>query len=741
MEPVTSTKGPIGNPINRVEGRLKVTGQARYAAEYNLPQVAHGVLVTITVAKGRIRTLDTRAAQRAPGVLYVLTHQNRPEMPGFDAEPNPNQGRVYGQEFRVFYDDQIYYSNQPVALVIADTLERADAAAALVQVTYDEEPHKTDLTTNQDQAITPARSSDYSRGDTQALNSAPVVVEQEYHTPIHVHNPMEPHAATVVWQDEDHVTVYNKAQTVILARQDISKSFGIPEENVHAISPFVGGAFGCSSRVWPEEMAAIMGAKQVNRPVKVALKRDQAFNMVGYRPRSIQKVSLGATKDGRLISTRHQGWGVTSTYEQFTERMLDPTKTMYHCPNLEATYQLVPLDLSTPCWTRGPGESSGSFALESAMDELAYALNMDPLALRLKNYAERDPEVDLPWSSKHLKECYERGAERFGWSRRNPQPRSMRTGDMLVGQGMSSGIYKADRTTAEARATLRPDGTVLIQTSVADTGPGSATIMTQIAAETLGLNVEQVLFEWGDSRFPPAPGQFGSHTTTSVGGAVHDVCQALQGKIKGLATSGEISAFRGMNPSGIIIEGGVIRAKDGSHRVGCGEMLQQLKLPEVQARVTSDKPPEMQDYSSKSFCATFVEVHVHPATGMVKVTRVVSALDVGRIMNHKTATNQVYGCTTWGIGMALMEEGVLDHRYGTYLNNDLAEYHVPVHADMPEIDVIFTEKPDPIVSPVGAKGMGEIGLIGFAAAIANAVYHATGKRIRELPITPDKLIG
>jgi xanthine dehydrogenase YagR molybdenum-binding subunit len=514
---------------------------------------------------------------------------------------------------------------------------------------------------------------------------------------------MEMHAAIAEWRG-DSLAVWNKTQAPTLAQKDLMKLWALPKEAVQVHSPFVGGAFGGSSRIWPPEMAAILGAKVVGRPVKVVNQREQEFNMVGYRPRSVQRVALGAQPDGTLVGVSHQVFGATSRYEQFTERTLHPTKSGYRCPNANLTYQLVPLDLSTPCWARGPGETTGSFALESAMDELAYALKMDPLALRLKNFADADPADDRPWSTNYLRECYERGAAKFDWSRRNPAPAATREGDWQVGQGMAMGIYKAVRAKASARARLLPDGMLLVQSATADVGPGTATVMTQVAADAFGIAPEKVRFELGDAAFPPAPGQFGSHTVASVGAAVHEACTALRQQLAGSA-----AADAAHSPVEVVRE-----------------------APEV---------PEKGEKSSKSFGASFVEVRVHAHTGEVRVTRVVSAIDAGRIMNPKTAQSQVYGAITWGIGLALMEDAILDHRFGRVTNHDLANYHVPVQADIPPaIDVLFIDQPDTYLDPMGAKGLGEIGIVGFCAAIANAVYHATGKRVRELPITPDKLV-
>jgi xanthine dehydrogenase YagR molybdenum-binding subunit len=729
----------IGQPLRRVDGRLKVTGQARYAAEHAVAGCVHGVLVTSSVATGRITHLDIKEAAQVPGVLAIVSHLNSPKVPGYE-NPQPDE-RVEGQQYRVFFDDKIYYNNQPVALVIAATLEQAQYAASLVRVAYEQAAHHTDITKSLGNSYTPKRTEDHTRGQPQAYKSAPIQIAYEYQTPLQVHNPMEMHAAIAEWRD-NQLTVWNKTQAPTLAQKDLMKLWALPKEGVQVHSPFVGGAFGGASRIWPPEMAAILGAKVVGRPVKVVNQREQEFNMVGYRPRSVQRVALGAQADGTLVGVSHQVFGATSRYEQFTERTLHPTKSGYRCPNAELTYQLVPLDLSTPCWARGPGETTGSFAIESAMDELSYALKMDPLALRLHNFAEVDPENGHPWSSNYLRECYALGAEKFGWSKRNPTPGATRQGDWLVGQGMAMGIYHASRAKASARARLLPDGTLLVQSATADVGPGTATVMTQIAADASGVPIENIRFELGDAAFPPAPGQFGSHTVASVGAAVHDACMALKQQLIKLAFSAPSSPFANVKLTELVAEAGTVHL--GSHpstSLGYGEVLRRAGQPALEVLHESPEVPEKGEKSGKSFCASFVEVHVHAHTREVRVTRVVSAIDAGRIMNHKTAQSQVYGAITWGLGLALMEEAVLDHRFGRVTNHDLANYHVPVNADIPtDIDVIFIDKPDTYLDPMGAKGLGEIGIVGFSAAIANAVYHATGKRVRELPITPDKLL-
>jgi xanthine dehydrogenase YagR molybdenum-binding subunit len=710
-------KSATGQPLNRVEGRDKVTGGAKYAADYHFKNIAYGVVISSTITRGRILEIDSKIAEHAPGVLTVMSHLNAPNVPGYGHNPMSAIPIFSGKEFKPFLNDRIHFNSQPIAMVIANTLEQAQYAASLVKIKYQADKHHTNIHDQLSEAITPDKPSDYTRGEADAWKSAPVRVEQEYQTPLQVHNPMEPHATTAYWEGNDKLFIYNKSQGVKTTRQQFAKYFNLKEENVKVYSPFVGGAFGSSSRMWPQEMAAVMGAKKVGRPVKVALERTQVFNMVGYRPYSIQKYAIGANQEGTLIGISHEAFGSTSQYEQFIERILEPTKSMYNCANVDTNYKLVPLDMSTPCPTRGPGETSGSFAMESAMDELAYALKIDPLALRLKNFAGTDPLNNLPWSSNYLKECYETGAAKFGWQKRNPVPGSIRNGQMLTGMGMSAGIYKAERAPASASVKMLANGKVLIRCSVADTGPGSVTIMTQIAADALGIPAGQVQIEWADADFPFAPPQYGSHTTASTGSAVYDASLALKQKFVALA-----------------------QIQDPNVNVEYIDILKQHQLPELEATIESKPGPEKEKYSGKSFSAHFVEVRVHPFTGEVKVTRVVSAIDSGRVMNHKTARSQVLGAVTWGIGIALMEEGIVDHRYGRYVNNNMADYHVPVNADMPAIEVHFIDKADLVVDPMGAKGLGEIGLIGFTAAVANAVYHATGKRVRRLPITPDKLI-
>jgi xanthine dehydrogenase YagR molybdenum-binding subunit len=737
---------PFDTDLDRVDGRAKVTGTARYAAEHDLPGLCYGVLVSSTITKGTITALDTKAAERAPGVIAVVTHLNSPKVPGYDAGGNPVKGPTGGKGLQVFSDNRIYFNGHPIALVLADTFERATHAASLVKAQYEKAPHQTDL----DAAVktgTPVdgtRYKDNIRGTADAYRSAPVIVEAEYRQPIEVHNPMELHSITVRWDAEDKVTVWDKTQGVKSTQRSIMQAFKLPETNVQVNAPYVGGGFGSALRTWPHEIAALIGSKVTGKPVKLVLRRDQMFNMVGYRPYTIQKIGLGATPDGKLTAISHEADSMTSTYEEFTEGSVNISRGLYACPNVTTRYKVYPLDMSTPTWMRGPGEATGAFALESAMDELAVALKIDPIELRLRNYAETDPERNRPYSSKFLKEAYQLGADRIGWNARNPAPRSMTDGDWLVGYGMGTGMFNASRGTAKAAARLFADGTLLLQSAVADSGPGTATAMTAIASERMGLSPKKITFELGDSSLPPGPTQGGSTTTSTLGSAVYDVTESLKKKLVELVRDNSLFHTEQVHTPAVtdfVFENGAMAlATDRTRRITFADLLKGAGLNQIEVTEESKGSEAMKNYSAYSYSVHFVKLRVHPMTGVVRIDRIVTAADAGKIVSPRQAESQMIGGAVGGIGMALMEEGVIDHRYGRWVNNNFADYHVPVHADVPPIESLFVNKPDPYLNPLGSKGMGEIALIGFAAAVANAVYHATGKRIRSLPITPDKII-
>ncbi|GAB2787057.1 xanthine dehydrogenase YagR molybdenum-binding subunit [Hymenobacter luteus] len=740
-------KKQIGAPLNRVDGHQKVTGAATYSAEYQLPNMAYAVLVGSTVTKGRLTGLDTKAAERAPGVLAVISHLNAPKPPGPKPEgKDPSQPQTQGNPLQVFNDDKIRFNDQPIAVVVADSWARARYAAGLVKAQYAKEKHETNLEANADKAFLPTAAkknpkhpmNDYQRGQVDAYKTGAVKLEAEYVIPTEVHHPMELQAITAHWEAPDRLTLYDKTQGTMATRRDFAKQWGLPEENVKVIATYVGGAFGNALHSWPHEAAAVLAAKVVNRPVKLMLTREQMFTMVGYRPYTWQKLGMSATPDGKITGITHESIGQTSTYEEFTEATLAQTRMMYQSPNVTTRYRLAALDIGSPIWMRGPGEATGAFALESAMDEMAYLLNIDPLEFRLRNYTEQDPEKNKPWSTKFLKECYQLGADRIGWSKRQLKPGALRDGDWLIGYGMGVGTFGAHRGAATVSAQLLPNGTVLLQCATTDIGPGTGTAMTQIAADTLGISPDKIRFELGNSSFPKAGTQGGSSTVNSVGPATQEACLALKDKLRTLAAASN-PAFTSARKEDVTMQDGYLTVGGNKDtRVSYADVLKQAGGTTVM--VEAKPGGEGQKYSMYSFSVHFAEVRVHQLTGEVRVSKLVSCADAGTIVNEKTAGNQMKGGAVGGIGMALMEHALLDDRFGRYVTKDLADYHVPVHADSPAVEVAFVNQPDPHVNALGTKGIGEIAIIGVAPAIANAVFNATGKRIRELPITPDKLI-
>ena len=731
---------------DRVDGKAKVTGAAKYAAEYELPGLTYGVLVHSTIARGSIKAIDSKSAEKAPGVLGVISHLNSIKVPGYDMSVNPGQGPAGGKGLQVFNDAFVRFYGQPIALVIADTFERAVFGASLVKFQYSREQHLTDFEEAK-KTVAPvagARYNDFVKGEKDAYKTAAVKIEAEYIMPNEVHNPMELHSIIAQWKGDDKVMVYDKTQGVKSSQRSIMQAFKLPEENVQVISKFVGGGFGSALRTWPHVIAALIGAKLIGKPVKLVLDRQQMFTMVGYRPFTVQRIGIGATADGKLTGITHEADSITSSYEEFTERTVNVSRGLYACPNVTTRYKVYPLNLSTPTWMRGPGEATGAFAVESAIDELSYALKIDPIELRLINYAETDQDANRPFSSKFLKEAYQLGAERIGWKNRNPVVGSMKEGDWMVGYGIGSGMFNASRGTAKALARIYADGSLLVQSAVSDSGPGTATAMTQIASAVMGVPFKKTTFELGDSSLPPGPTQGGSTTTSTLGSAVNDVCLSLKKKLFELAKDNPVfhtATIHNVALNDLLFENGSIFLKaDRSKKVTYSDILNKAGLSQLEITEESKGGEDARKYSSYSYSVHFVKVLVHPATGVVKLDRIVTVVDAGKIISHKTAESQMFGGAVAGIGMALMEEGVIDHRYGKWVNNNLADYHVPVHADVPAIECILVDKPDPIINPIGAKGMGEVSIVGFAAAVANAVYHATGKRVRDLPITPDKLI-
>lgn len=722
---------------DRVDGRAKVTGAADYAAEQNLPGLVYGVLVGSTITNGTVTVIDTKSAEKAPGVLAVFTHQNAPKIPGYEQGQNPTQGVTRGDGLRIFQDNLIRFNGQPIALVVADTFERATHAASLVKAQYKKEAPNTSLP-DAIKSGKPVEGNNYKenvRGEKDAWKTAPVKVEGTFTMPIQVHNPMELHATIAHWEGEDKLKVWEKTQGPVSAQRSIATAFKLDPKNVQVIAHYVGGGFGSALRTWPHAIAAVMAAKKLGKPVKVVLTRPQMFYLVGYRPEAIQHIAIGANTDGKIVGMWHEAHALTSTYETFNEGVVKQTQQLYACPNVTTKYNIYPLNLSTPTWMRGPGEATGSFPLECALDELSYLLNIDPIELRKRNYAETDPENGKPYSSKFLREAYDLGADKIGWKARNPKPRSMQEGGWLVGYGMSSGLFGAGRGAATVSAKLLPDGTLILQSAVSDSGPGTATAMSRIASDALGIPMSKIRFELGDSSLPPGPTQGGSTTTSTLGTAVTAACESLKKKLAGTLKTQESEIAL----ADITFTDSEMRLKGGKS-ISYADAMRAANVPQLEVTESTGRNPEMQKYSAYSYSVHFVKVKVHPLTGVVRIDKIVCSGDAGKIISAKTAESQMIGGAVGGIGGALQEEGVIDHRYGRWVNNDFANYHVPVHADVPPIEVHFVNKPDPVLNPNGAKGLGEIALIGFAAAVANAVYHATGKRIRELPITPDKVL-
>ncbi|MGM9510635.1 xanthine dehydrogenase family protein molybdopterin-binding subunit [Larkinella sp. GY13] len=736
------TKNP---PIDRVDGRMKVTGGAKYFADFELPNLAYCVIVGSEIARGTITSLDTKKAQGAPGVLGVFTHLNRPPIPGWDATvggqadgppPKPKTEETY----RILSSPKILFDGQPIAIVVADTYERATYAASLVKATYAKQVARTDLSKHVAEGVTPGSSGDYSRGKADAHQTAPVTLEAHYTIPIEVHNPMELHGILAHWTGADTLMIYAKTQGVNATQNAMAQAFKLAPKNIHVHTEFMGGGFGMGLRTWPQETAVVAIARKIGRPLKLVMNRSQMFTLVGHRPYTVQTIRMGADQTGKLVSISHAATAETARYEDFTEATVNMTKFMYACPNVNTRYRIVRLDRSVPIWMRGPGEATGAFALESAMDEMAHKLNLDPIEFRLRNYTETDPEHNRPYSSKHLKEAYQKGAEAIGWSNRKPQPGSLREGNWLIGYGMSTGVFNAFRWEASARALLKADGSLTVQSAVTDIGPGTGTALTMIAHNVLGVPVERIKVEYGDTSLPKAPSQGGSAIVSAVGSAVFDACTAIkQALIEMVVKDGGPLAGRQADEL-TLADGILLVEKEPGKKLTVSELMQANNLTVIDRTKESKAGPDHQKYSMYSFSVHFVQVRVNPLTGVVRVTKAVSVADSGRIVSPKTAASQMIGGVAGGIGMALTEEAVIDHRFGRFVNNNFADYHVAVHADVPAIETIMIDKPDPVINPMGAKGMGEIALIGFAGAVANAVFNATGQRVRDLPITPDKVM-
>jgi xanthine dehydrogenase YagR molybdenum-binding subunit len=725
----------IGQPLDRLDGRLKVTGGARYAAEFRLPNLVHAVLVQSTIAAGSIAGFDLKQANGMQGVLMIITPDNAGKL----THPQKVQQAVVGP---LLQNNDILFNGQHIAVVVAETLEQAQAAAAAVRVTY----AKGEATTSMDAVLSQAyppkqfrngqRPPDSSRGDPDGtFDAGDVNLKATYVTPIEHHNPMEPHATIAAWNG-NKLTVWTATQGISGAQATLAGQFGLDKADVRVICPYLGAGFGSKGNTWPPATLAAMAARMVGRPVKLVVSRAQMYTSNGYRPRTVQTLKLASDINGSLVSVRHDGFSSMSQpiLGEFSEPFALATEMLYACPNVAVSHRLVALNASLPTYMRAPGEASGMFALESAMDEMAVALKMDPIEFRLRNHTDIDPHENKPFASKALKACYEQGARAFGWHNRSTEPRSMRDGNMLIGWGMATSTYPTNRMPCAVKVRLNHNGSVLVQCGTQDIGTGTYTIMTQVAADTLGLSMKQIRFELGDSDMPAAPVSGGSMTVASVAPSVQAACLALIDKIRDLA----VAAWPDVSRDGVQVQGGQVTA--GSHQVSVTALMDHGGHAFLEADAKTAPGEEKKTFSMHAFGAQFAEVRVDPDLGEIRVSRFVGAFDGGNILNVKTARSQLIGGITYGIGMALLEETLVDSETGRIVNTNVAEYVMPVNADIPDIQTIIVSNDDRNSNALGAKGIGELPMVGVAAAIANAIYHATGVRVRKVPIRIEDIL-
>jgi xanthine dehydrogenase YagR molybdenum-binding subunit len=759
--------GFVGKPLVRVEGREKVTGKAKYSAEFPLPGLTYGVLATSTIAKGRILNIDISAASREPGVLAVLTHQNLPKLA---KTPNDDQGKKDTSApmgFMPLTSDEIFYSAQPVALVVADTLDHAMHAATLVKVTYQQgEQPIASFHDPRAKLFNPAQVQDGKedghkrRGDAKgAFAGSAIQLTATYTHPVYNHNPMEPGSTTAHWEAPDRLVVYESTQGVTRTQTTLVAMTGLPREQVRVITKYLGGGFGCKGSCWPHTVLTVQAAKAVGRPVKLMLTRKQMFTSMGHREDQSQTVQLGATADGKLTSLIHTKISTTSPWDEYAESNSKIIDLLYACPTFEASYEMARANVMTSTFMRAPGEAPGSFALECSMDDLAARLNLDPIELRLRNYADYDYSTGHPWSSKSLKQCYARGAELFGWSKRNPKAGQTRDGRYLVGMGMSTASYPVHSSQGTARARLYADGHAVVQSGATDLGTGTYTVMTQVAADSLGLPIEKVRFELGDTNLPTAPNSGGSIAAGTVSSSVYLAAQDVWQRLIKIAVVDKKSPLYKAKPEDVTVEKGrLFLKKDPKKGEAFSDLMKRAELTDIEGMGTGrygagyetghsagpagpgNNADSAGQHSMHSFGAHFCEVRVDMDLGVIRVSKWVSVMAAGRILNAQTARSQIIGGAIFGIGSVLMEATERDARFSRYTNADLANYHVPVNADIPNMTVEFVEEHDPYINAMGVKGIGEISMVGVAAAVANAVYHATGKRLRDLPLTPDKVL-
>jgi xanthine dehydrogenase YagR molybdenum-binding subunit len=727
----------IGAPTPRIDGRAKVTGAAKYAGEFNVPGLVYAFVIESTIAKGRIKRIDTGRALSVDGVLDVLTHANRPPLAGSDKDWKDDVAPEKGSPFRPLYDDKILFSRQPIALVLAEDWDTARLAASSLAIEYEEEPSVTDLEAQRGNAFVVDKP-EKPRGDAaRAIGAADVRHEAEYFIPTEHHNPMELYATTAVWDKDGKLTVYDKTQGVQNVQRYLCKVFDKKSDDVRVMSPFMGGGFGSGLRPQYQVVLAVLGAIALKRTVRLVLTRQQMYSL-GYRPETIERLTLGAKVDGTLVGMTHEAIAVTSQFEEFSRNDTGWGALLYKCPNTKFEHKLVRLDLPTSTDMRAPGAATGVYALEAAMDELAVALKIDPLELRLKCYSDRDQNENLPYTSKRLRECYSQGAAAFGWAKRTSAPRSMRDGTELVGWGMATGVWEALQMPAAVRIVLSANGHAEVACATSDIGTGTYTIMAQVAADVLGLPLDNISIKLGDSTLPQSPVEGGSWIAASVCNAIAGTAVEVRQELLRLAKTMPSSPLGDAGVDDVsLTDGKITRTADGAG-VSIADVMRAGKVDRIE-RQKANNFDKLEKYARNVHSAVFAEVKIDEQLGVIRVTRVVNAVAAGRILNAMTAHSQIMGSVVWGIGMALHEETLFDHRFGRIMNANIAEYHVPVNADVHDIQVIFVDEPDQVINPLGVKGLGEIGIVGVAAAIANAVYHATGTRVRDLPITLDKL--
>jgi xanthine dehydrogenase YagR molybdenum-binding subunit len=733
----------VGQPILRVDGRLKVTGAARYTADIPLEGAAHAAIVYSTIANGRTVSIDTAAAEKAPGVLVVLTHRNMPRM-----NPVPwSHLRPQGQTYLPLQDDRIHYAGQPIALAVAATLDQATYAGTLIKASYEKHaPAVFDLRTAKEDAVEPAQRmwplASLVGDPDKAIRDAAVKIERTYTMPDRHHNPMEPHATLAVWHDAGTLTLYDSTQMVVGTRKLTSLVLGVPEEKINVVCEFLGGGFGGKSWSWPHTLLAALAAKVVNRPVRVQLTRAQMYSMVGHQAATVQTIALGADRDGRLRGIRHDSVNPTSVFDDYVEYAALASRHLWRASGgISTSHRVVHVNRNSPVVLRAPMEAQGHFALESAMDEVAYATGVDPVELRLRNDTDTDPHSGRPFSTRALRECLTKGAARFGWDKRTPEPRSMRDGRYLIGQGVAAAIFTHWRWPGKARVTLNGDGSALAEAAAHDIGTGTYTVMTQIAADALGMAPDRVTVRLGDTRLPESHPAIGSATVPNATAAVMLAARAARDKAVELALTGRDAPFAGAASEDVVVADGRLALAKTNLNITYAELLARNGLSRLVG--DGDYVPVEEVNGPKaifSFSAVFAEVSVDPDLGLVRLNRFVGAYDAGRIINPKTARSQAIGGIIWGVGQALLEQSETDPASGQFTNRNYSGYLTPTNADIPELDVLFVGGFDEEASPLGAKGLGELTAVSVAPAITNAVYHATGKRIRDLPITLEKLL-